>query len=116
MEVAGTTLETIIVFWLWGSLWDKWTIPFKAVTPILHLLFSCAQAWGAWVFWNLSRKEGQKARKILSALQQEEGNSKGQDLETAPEDSQIVRRRSVVTSDMRKTSAKDAPTVNVVEI
>lgn len=67
MEVVGTTLETIVVFWLWGSLWHKWTLPFKVVTPILHILFSCAQAWGAWVFWQLSKKEARKAAGVLSS-------------------------------------------------
>jgi hypothetical protein len=56
-ELVGTTLETVVVFWLWGSLWDQWTIPFKVVTPILHALFSAAQLFGAWVFWQLARKE-----------------------------------------------------------
>lgn len=31
------------------------------MTPILHLLFSCAQGWGAFVFWQLSKKEVRKA-------------------------------------------------------
>lgn len=56
-ELVGTTLETIVVFWLWGSLWKQWTMPFKIVTPILHALFSAAQLFGAWVFWQLARKE-----------------------------------------------------------
>lgn len=67
MEVAGTTLETIVVFWLFGSLWNKWTLPFKVVTPILHFLFSCAQGWGAWVFWQLSKKEARKAAGLLTS-------------------------------------------------
>lgn len=67
MELSGTTLETIVVFWLFSSLWDKWTLPFKVVTPILHLLFSCAQLWGAWVFWNLSKKEARKAAGLLKS-------------------------------------------------
>lgn len=67
MELAGTTLETIVVFWLFASLWDQWTLPFRIVTPILHLLFSCAQLWGAWVFWNLSKKEARKARGLIKS-------------------------------------------------
>lgn len=66
MEVIGTTFETIVVFWLFGSLWSKWTLPFKVVTPVLHVLFSCAQGWGAWVFWQLSKKEARKAAGLLS--------------------------------------------------
>jgi len=56
-EVVGTTFETALVFWLWGSLWSEWTLPFKIVTPLLHALFSAAQLFGAWVFWNLAKKE-----------------------------------------------------------
>lgn len=56
-EVIGTTFETAIVFWLWGSLWNQWTTPFKVVTPILYGLFSAAQLFGAWVFWQLAKKE-----------------------------------------------------------
>lgn len=67
MEITGTVLETTVVFWLFASLWDKWTLPFKVVTPILHLLFSCAQIWGAWVFWNLSKKEARKAAGLLKS-------------------------------------------------
>lgn len=67
MEISGTILETTVVFWLFASLWDKWTLPFKVVTPILHLLFSCAQIWGAWVFWNLSKKEARKAAGLLKS-------------------------------------------------
>lgn len=90
MEVAGTTLETTVVFWLFASLWDKWTLPFKVVTPILHLLFSCAQAWGAWVFWNLSKKEARKAAGLLKSepvLVSEEGLDKQDDsMETYSKD------------------------------
>ena len=56
-EIVGTIFETIIIFWLWGTLWKQWTIPFKVATPILHVLFSVAQLMGAWVFWNLASKE-----------------------------------------------------------
>jgi hypothetical protein len=44
---AGTVIETITVMWLFGSLWHRWTLPFKVVTPVLHVVFSAAQLWGA---------------------------------------------------------------------
>lgn len=83
MELAGTTLETTVVFWLFASLWDQWTLPFKVVTPLLHLLFSCAQLWGAWVFWNLSKKEARKASALIKngpAVVSEEGLGDGDTL------------------------------------
>src|ERR1700761_4156633 len=56
-EVVGTVFETTIIFWLWGTLWNQWTLPFRVVTPILHALFSAAQLFGAWIFWKLAKKE-----------------------------------------------------------
>lgn len=58
-EVAGTTIETVVVMWLFGGLWHRWTLPFKVITPILHVLFSVAQLWGAVIFrrmWNRQEK------------------------------------------------------------
>lgn len=49
-ELAGTISETAVTMWLFGSLWDRWTLPFKIVTPLLHCLFAAAQLWGAYVF------------------------------------------------------------------
>lgn len=40
---SDTVLETIIVMWLFGSLWYRWTLPFEVVTPILHLFSSAVQ-------------------------------------------------------------------------
>lgn len=115
MEVVGTILETIVVFWLWGSLWDKWTLPFRIVTPILHFLFSCAQGWGAWVFWNLSRKEARKAGHILNAIsKQKEDSIPSQDSkgETPPHH---VRRRSIAVTDKSKSDGQGQPVVTVLE-
>ncbi|KAL1643321.1 hypothetical protein SLS58_004992 [Diplodia intermedia] len=56
-ELASTTIETAIVMWLFGSLWDKWTIAFKVSTPILHVLFSAAQVWGALVFRHMWKNQ-----------------------------------------------------------
>lgn len=54
---TGTVVETIVVFWLWGSLWDRWTLAFRIVTPILHVIFSCAQLWGAWNFYKMWKRQ-----------------------------------------------------------
>jgi hypothetical protein len=61
-EVVGTTIETAIAMWLFGSLWQRWTLPFKVVTPCLHLLFSVAQLWGARVFWKIANTQFKEAR------------------------------------------------------
>lgn len=43
--------------WLWGSLWDRWTLPFRVVTPILHVIFSAAQLWGAKNFFKMWKEQ-----------------------------------------------------------
>lgn len=56
-EVAGTTIETIVVMWLFGGLWDRWTLPFKILTPMLHVVFSIAQLWGAIIFRRMWKRQ-----------------------------------------------------------
>ncbi|KID84753.1 hypothetical protein MGU_08098 [Metarhizium guizhouense ARSEF 977] len=57
LELVGTTVETVVVMWLFGSLWDKWSLSLKIVTPFLHFLFSAAQLWGAWIFYKLAKDQ-----------------------------------------------------------
>jgi len=56
-EITSTAFESIVVLWLFGTLWQQWTLSFKVVTPILHSLFSTAQLFGAWILWQLAKKE-----------------------------------------------------------
>lgn len=55
--LAGTLFETAVVMYLFGSLWDRWTIAFKIVTPLLHLAFAATQFHGTRVFYGLWRKQ-----------------------------------------------------------
>ena len=57
LEVVGTTVETAIVMFLFGSLWEKWSLSLKIATPFLHALFSAAQNWGAWIFYKMAREQ-----------------------------------------------------------
>lgn len=59
LELIGTLVETVIVMWLFGSLWSHWSLSLKVVTPILHVLFSCAQLWGAWIFRQMAIQQEQ---------------------------------------------------------
>lgn len=43
--------------WLFGSLWERWRLAFKVVTPILHVAFSAAQIHGSFVFWRMYRRQ-----------------------------------------------------------
>lgn len=56
-EAFGTVIETIVVMTIFGSLWSHWTIELKIVTPILHVMFSAAQLWGAKNFWEMYNEE-----------------------------------------------------------
>jgi hypothetical protein len=54
---AGTIIETVVVMYFWGWAWDRWTLTFKVLTPILHVIFSAAQLWGAWNFYKMWQKQ-----------------------------------------------------------
>lgn len=60
LEVAGTVIETAVTMWLFGTLWNRWSLPLKIITPILHILFSAAQLWGAYIFRNLAAEQKAK--------------------------------------------------------
>jgi hypothetical protein len=55
--LIGTIFETMVTMYLFGSLWDRWTIAFKIVTPLLHIAFSAAQLLGTWIFFKMWQKE-----------------------------------------------------------
>lgn len=60
------TIETAVVMWLFGGLWSRWTLPFKIVTPILHVVFSIAQLWGAIIF----RRMWKNQKRLLAEEEQ----------------------------------------------
>lgn len=55
--LMGTTAETILTMYLFGSLWDRWTIAFKITTPMLHLLFMSCQLWGSYNFYKMYKRQ-----------------------------------------------------------
>jgi len=57
----GTVSETIVAMYLFGQLWYRWSIAFKIVTPLLHILFSACQLHGS----NIFRKMWMKQQQIL---------------------------------------------------
>ncbi|PNS17323.1 hypothetical protein CAC42_7006 [Sphaceloma murrayae] len=61
-EVVSTTVETVVVMSLFGSLWHDWTLGLKIATPILHCLFSYAQLSGVRTFWAMAADEDRKAK------------------------------------------------------
>jgi hypothetical protein len=63
---SGTLIETVVVMYFWGWAWDRWTLPFRILTPMLHTVFSAAQLWGAWNFKKMWMKQ-----KMLAKLENE---------------------------------------------
>lgn len=57
---AGTIVETIVVMYFWGHAWHRWTLVFKIVTPILHVVFTAAQLWGSKNFYSMWQSEKRK--------------------------------------------------------
>jgi hypothetical protein len=70
---CGTVVETIVVMYFWGWAWDRWTLAFKILTPILHTVFSAAQLWGAWNFYKMW--QDQKKKLLLKQVNGELGFS-----------------------------------------
>jgi hypothetical protein len=59
---SGTLIETVVVMYFWGWAWDRWTLPFRILTPMLHTVFSAAQLWGAWNFKKMWMKQKMLAK------------------------------------------------------
>jgi hypothetical protein len=54
---CGTIVETIVVMYFWGWAWKRWTLAFRVITPILHVIFSAAQLWGAKNFYKMWQEQ-----------------------------------------------------------
>lgn len=96
---TGTTCETIVTMWLFGSLWDRWELSFKIATPLLHVAFSAAQIHGSVVFWRMYKRQRRLIKEV--SLQDEERMILGQDLEMAV----TVRSKPAAHSDTTEVSA-----------
>jgi hypothetical protein len=66
IQVASTIIQTGLILWVFISPWDKWTIGMKISTPILHVLFSAAQLYGAWFTYRLYKKQARLAASAVS--------------------------------------------------
>ena len=55
---------------IFGQLWDHWTLEFKILTPVLHVLFTLAQLWGSIVFWRMAQKHRKLSREQDGEMQQ----------------------------------------------
>ncbi|KAF7350196.1 hypothetical protein MVEN_01322600 [Mycena venus] len=66
----GTVAETIVVMYLFGQTWSRWTLPFKIATPVLHVAFSAAQFHGTRIFYRMWRKQAKIVRDQQDAEKQ----------------------------------------------
>lgn len=55
--LTGTITETIVTMYMFGSVWNRWTLAFRITTPMLHVLFAAAQLWGSWNFFCLYQRQ-----------------------------------------------------------
>jgi len=90
--ITGTVAETILTMYLFGSLWDRWTIAFKITTPMIHLLFASAQLWGSYNFYRMYKKQErliaeERALGDMEAGQKSEEAKNGRALNTSRGDS-----------------------------
>ncbi|KAF1917898.1 hypothetical protein BDU57DRAFT_586480 [Ampelomyces quisqualis] len=60
ITLVGTIVETIVVMYFWASAWYRWTLAFKIVTPILHVVFAAAQLWGTKNFYSMWQSQKRK--------------------------------------------------------
>jgi hypothetical protein len=72
----GTLCETIVVMYLFGSLWSQWQLAFKIVTPVLHCAFSATQLHGSRIFYFMWKKQ----KRILAELDREGAVEDGKDM------------------------------------
>ncbi|KAJ8062856.1 hypothetical protein OCU04_008110 [Sclerotinia nivalis] len=78
---TGTIAETVLTMFLFGSLWDRWTLAFKMTTPMLHVVFMAAQLWGTWNFVGLYRRQGVLMREMEKRGEEEAGLGMGMEEE-----------------------------------
>jgi hypothetical protein len=71
--LTGTMAETILTMYLFGSLWDRWTIAFKVTTPMLHILFMSCQLWGSYNFYKMYKKQQRLVAQIEGQVEDIEG-------------------------------------------
>lgn len=100
--VTGTLAETILTMYLFGSLWNRWTIAFKITTPMLHVLFASAQLWGSYNFYRMYKKQQRLIRQKEGAANDIESGMKA-NAEDAKNDGVVVDSR-VVEGEQTSTS------------
>ncbi|KAI9640722.1 hypothetical protein NHQ30_011031 [Ciborinia camelliae] len=111
---TGTIAETILTMFLFGSLWDRWTLAFKVTTPMLHLVFMAAQLWGTWNFIGLYKRQGVLLREQEKRDEEEGGRSFGREsADGSLSDEDRNRDRDAMSENPR---LKNVPAVTGLEL
>lgn len=79
--------------YLFGSLWSRWQLAFKVVTPVLHVAFSVTQVHGSMNLFRIYRQQ----QSILAGRLDPDGEHGGD---------RGSGRLEVVTEDMRESTCK----------
>ena len=92
----GTLCETIVIFYLFGSLWSQWQLAFKIVTPLLHCAFSATQLHGSRIFFFMWKKQNkylaeEYQKKVEGQGRAEDGDVTGVDVRPAKEETNAER-------------------------
>ncbi len=75
--LIGTICETIVIFYLFGSLWSQWQLAFKIVTPLLHCAFAATQLHGSRIFFFMWKKQ----KRLLAEQDRDAIEEGGKELE-----------------------------------
>ena len=100
----GTICETIVIFYLFGSLWDRWQLAFKIVTPLLHVAFSATQLHGSRIFYCMWKKQCRILAGEGSGEVRVEGMLGGRDARPVADDRENTteeKRESVTITDLQ---------------
>ncbi|KAJ5093135.1 hypothetical protein N7456_008996 [Penicillium angulare] len=84
ITAGGTLCETVLIMWLFGSLWSRWQIAFKVVTPLLHTAFCTAQIHGSLVFWRMHKRQKKYLKEVEEDKAMWEASSSDFDLSKPP--------------------------------
>jgi hypothetical protein len=100
--ITGTTVETILTMYLFGSLCDRWTMAFKVTTPMLHFLFMSCQLWGSYNFYKMYQRQ-------KSLIAKNEGKEGEVEQEPGPTKSEEPSNLSVIgAGDFLHTASRES--------
>lgn len=104
----GTVCETIVIFYLFGSLWQQWQLVFKIVTPVLHCAFSATQLHGSRIFYKMYKRQCG----FLNEAEEPSGREQGEAGEKAKGEIRDVRTGGTTVEDgvtVQAMSCETAP-------